>query len=70
MTAYYAQQDPLEELITEQSDQDTSGIKTIENNTNDSVDNNETIDDNAIEKGKKSNSQLDKLVASLGESNK
>ena len=47
------------------TDLDT-GIKSIENNTNDNVDNNEPIDDNAIEKGKKSNSQLDKLVASLG----
>ena len=38
-----------------------SGIKSV-----DSTNENETIDDNAIEKGKKSNSQLDKLVASLG----
>ena len=39
----------------------TTGIKSV-----DTTNENETIDNNAIEKGKKSNSQLDKLVASLG----
>ena len=40
----------------------TTGIKSV-----DTTNENETIDNNAIEKGKKSNSQLDKLVASLGD---
>ena len=39
----------------------TTGIKSV-----DAANEKETIDDNAIEKGKKSDSQLDKLVASLG----